>query len=86
MQLKILKWKYLKAFSYLKVLKPAVMRENERTENKQSTPAENKKVEVKYHANQSTEKKKGGSMGIVAIVVILAIIILGLLFFSDVFA
>ena len=57
------------------------MRENERTENKQSTPVENKKVEVKYHANQSTEKKKGGSMGIIAIVVIAAIIILGLLFF-----
>ena len=62
------------------------MRENERTENKQSTPVENKKEEVKYHVNQSSEKKKGGSMGIIAIVVILAIIILGLLFFSDAFA
>lgn len=62
------------------------MRENERTENKQSTPVENKKEKVKYHANQSSETKQGGNMGLIAIVVIIAIIVLGLLFFSDVFA
>lgn len=62
------------------------MREKERTENRQSTPVENKKEQVKYHANQSSDAKRGGSMGMVAIVVIIAIIVLGLLFFSDVFA
>lgn len=59
---------------------------NDRTENKKSTPAENKKLDQKYHVNQSTEEKTGGNLGLIAIIVIIAIIVLGLLFFSDVFA
>lgn len=59
---------------------------NDRTENKKSTPVENKKVDKKYHVNQSTEEKTGGNLGVIAIIVIIAIVVLGLLFFSDVFA
>lgn len=58
------------------------MEENPRKENKKSTPAENKKEDVKYHVNQSTEKKSGGNIGLIAIVIIIAIIVLGLLFFG----
>lgn len=62
------------------------METNDRTENKKSTPVESKKTNKKYHVNQSTEEKKGGSMGLIAIIVIIAIVVLGLLFFSNVFA
>lgn len=62
------------------------METNDRTENKKSTPVENKKTDKKYHVNQSTEEKRGGNLGMIAIIVIIAIVVLGLLFFSDVFA
>ena len=62
------------------------MEMNDRTENKKSTPVENKKNDKKYHVNQSTEEKAGGNLGMIAIIVIIAIVVLGLLFFSDVFA
>jgi hypothetical protein len=62
------------------------METNDRTENKKSTPVENKKADTKYHVNQSTEQKTGGNLGMIAIIVIIAIIVLGLLFFSDIFA
>ncbi|UZH54201.1 hypothetical protein JRG66_09340 [Salinimicrobium tongyeongense] len=62
------------------------METNDRKENKKSTPVENKKTDKKYHVNQSTEEKSGGSLGMIAIIVIIAIVVLGLLFFSDVFA
>ncbi|WP_345596985.1 hypothetical protein VS868_09400 [Salinimicrobium sp. 3283s] len=62
------------------------METNDRKENKKSTPVENKKTDKKYHVNQSTEEKTGGSLGVIAIGVIIAIVVLGLLFFSDVFA
>lgn len=62
------------------------METNDRTENKKSTPVENQKTDKKYHVNQSTEEKTGGGLGMIAIIVIIAIIVLGLLFFSDVFA
>lgn len=58
------------------------MEENPRKENKKSTPVENKKEDVKYHVNQSTEEKKGGNIGLIAIIIIIAIIVLGLLFFG----
>lgn len=58
------------------------MEENPRKENKKSTPVENKKEDVKYHVNQSTEEKKGGNIGMIAIIIIIAIIVLGLLFFG----
>lgn len=62
------------------------MKTNDRTENKKSTPVENKSTDKKYHVNQSTESKRGGNMGLIAVIVIIAIVVLGLLFFSDVFA
>lgn len=61
------------------------MESKDRKENKKSTPVENKKSDTKYHVNQSTEEKSGGNLGMIAIGVIIAIIVLGLLFFSDVF-
>lgn len=62
------------------------METNDRTENKKSTPVTNKKIDKKNHVNQSTEEKQGGNMGVIAIIVIIAIVVLGLLFFSDLFA
>ena len=59
------------------------MEKNDRTENKKSTPVETPKQDTKYHVNQSTEEKSGGNMGIIAIIILIAIIVLGLLFFSD---
>ena len=59
------------------------MEDNQRKENQKSTPVETPKEDQKNHVNQSTEEKQGGNMGIIALVVIVAIIILGLLFFSD---
>ena len=59
------------------------MEKNQRKENEKSTPVETPKEDQKYHVNQSTEEKQGGSMGMIAIIVIVAIIVLGLLFFSD---
>lgn len=58
------------------------MEKNPRKENKKSTPVENKKEDVKYHVNQSTEEKAGGNLGLIAIIIIIAIIVLGLLFFG----
>lgn len=58
------------------------MKETHRTENKKSTPAPNEKEDVKNIANQSTEKKAGGGMGIIAIIIILAIIIFGIIWFT----
>lgn len=58
------------------------MKETHRKENKHSTPAENKKENVKNIANQSTEKKTGGGLGIIAIIIILAIIIFGIIWFT----
>ncbi len=59
------------------------MDDKQRKENLKSTPVETPKEDQKYHVNQSTEEKQGSNYGIIAVVVILAIIILGLLFFSD---
>lgn len=56
----------------------------ERKENKKSTPVENKKADPKYHVNQSTEKKQGGNLGLIAIIVVVLLIVLGLVFFSDI--
>lgn len=58
------------------------MEENPRKENKKSTPVENKKEDVKYHVNQSTEEKKGGNTGMIAIIIIVLLIVLGLIFFG----
>jgi hypothetical protein len=60
------------------------MEKNDRKENKKSTPVETPKEDVKYHVNQSTEEKSGGNMGMIAIIVFIAIIALGILFFSSV--
>ncbi len=58
--------------------------ENEKKKfTKDSTPVDAPKDETRNLANQSTEKKKGGNIGVIAIIVIAVIIILGLLFFSD---
>ena len=57
----------------------------DRTENKKSTPVETPKDNRRNHVNQSTEEKQSSNYGIIAIVVIVAIILLGLLFFSGVF-
>ena len=51
-------------------------------ENKKSTPVENEKATVRNHANQSTEANRGGNMGLVAVIVLIAIIALGLWFFG----
>lgn len=59
------------------------MADNERKENLKSTPVETPKEDRKNHVNQSTEEKQGSNYGIIAIIVIAAIIVLGLLFFSD---
>lgn len=59
------------------------MEKNERTENQKSTPVETPKGQTKNHVNQSTEEKSSGNMGLIAIIVLIAIIALGLLFFSD---
>lgn len=59
------------------------MEDKERKENLKSTPVETPKEERKNHVNQSTEEKQPGNYGLIAIVVIVAIIVLGLLFFSD---
>lgn len=56
---------------------------DQRKKNKKSTPVENPKEDQKYHVNQSTEQKQGGNYGLIAIIVVVAIIVLGLLFFSD---
>lgn len=70
-------------FRNLREINKAIpMEKNPRKENKKSTPVENKKEDVKYHVNQSTEEKSGGSMGWVAVLVLIAIIVLGFLFFS----
>ena len=53
-----------------------------RKENEKSTPVETPKAEFRNHVNQSTEEKDKSSYGIIAVVVIIAIIVLGLLFFS----
>jgi len=58
------------------------MKETHRTENEKSTPTPNEKENVKNIANQSTEKKTGGGLGIIAIIVILAIIIFGIIWFT----
>ncbi|WP_424495208.1 hypothetical protein [Salinimicrobium sp. GXAS 041] len=59
------------------------MDDKQRKENLKSTPVETPKEDLKNHVNQSTEEKQGSNYGIIAVVVIVAIIILGLLFFSD---
>lgn len=56
---------------------------DQRKKNKKSTPVENTKDDQKYHVNQSTEEKQGGNFGLIAIIVVIAIIVIGLLFFSD---
>ena len=56
---------------------------NQRKKNEKSTPVETPKEDQKYHVNQSTEEKQGGNYGMIAIIVIVAIVVLGLLFFSD---
>lgn len=63
-------------------MKTADMNPEKKTENKKSTPVENKKEDVRNHVNQSTEEKTGGNLGMVAIIVIVAIIILGLWLFT----
>ena len=57
-----------------------------RKENEKSTPVETPKAEFRNHVNQSTEEKDKSSNGLIAIVVIIAIIIIGLLFFSGLWA
>lgn len=60
------------------------MEKNDRTENEKSTPVETPKENRRNHVNQSTEEKQGGNMGIIAIVVFIAIIVLGIFFFSGI--
>lgn len=55
----------------------------DRKANKKSTPVENKKDEYRNKVSQSTEASQGSNFGLIAIIVIVAIIVLGLLFFSD---
>lgn len=57
-----------------------------RKENEKSTPVETPKSEFRNHVNQSTEEKDKSSYGLIALVVIIAIILLGLLFFSGLWA
>ena len=57
-----------------------------RKENEKSTPVETPKAEFRNHVKQSTEEKDKSGYGMIAIVVIIAIIILGLLFFSGLWA
>ncbi|GHA42906.1 hypothetical protein GCM10007103_25080 [Salinimicrobium marinum] len=59
------------------------MEDKERKENLKSTPVETPKEDQKYHVNQSTEESQKSNYGMIAIIVIAAIIVLGLLFFSD---
>ncbi len=59
------------------------MEDKDRKENLKSTPVETPKEERKNHVNQSTEENQGSNYGMIAIIVIIAIIVLGLLFFSD---
>ena len=59
------------------------MDDKQRKENLKSTPVETPKEDKKHHVNQSTEEKQPSNYGLIAIAVIAAIIILGLLFFSD---
>lgn len=59
------------------------MDDKQRKKNKKSTPVETPTEDQKYHVNQSTEEKQGGNYGMIAIIVVVAIIVLGLLFFSD---
>ena len=56
---------------------------DQRKMNEKSTPVETPKKDQKNHVNQSTEEKKGGNIGMIAIIIIIAIIVLGFLFFSD---
>lgn len=58
------------------------MEPERRSQNKKSTPVENVKGEPKNHVNQSTEENRGGNLGWIAIVIIIAIIVLGILFFT----
>lgn len=53
-------------------------------ENVKSTPVENKQPTVRNHANQSTDSSVGGKNGILAIVVLIAIILLGIWFFTNI--
>ena len=55
-------------------------------ENEKSTPVETPKEEFRNHVNQSTEEKDKSGYGLIAIVVIIAIILLGFLFFSGMWA
>lgn len=57
-----------------------------RKENEKSTPVETPKEEFRNHVNQSTEEKDKSGYGLIAIVVIIAIILLGFLFFSGMWA
>lgn len=57
-----------------------------RKENEKSTPVETPKAEFRNHVNQSTEEKDRSGYGVIAIAVVIAIIILGLLFFSGLWA
>lgn len=57
-----------------------------RKENEKSTPVETPKSEFRNHVNQSTEEKEKSSYGMIAIIVIIAIIVLGLVFFSGMWA
>lgn len=59
------------------------MDDKQRKENLKSTPVETPKEDQKHHVNQSTEEKEGSNYGMIAIIVIIAIVVLGLLFFSD---
>lgn len=59
------------------------MEDKERKENLKSTPVETPKEDQKYHVNQSTEENQKSNYGMIAIIVIAVIIVLGLLFFSD---
>jgi hypothetical protein len=59
------------------------MEDKERKENLKSTPVETPKEDQKYHVNQSTEESQKSNYGMIAIIVIAVIIVLGLLFFSD---
>lgn len=56
---------------------------SDRKQNKKSTPVETPKSEFRGHVNQSTEEKDSNNFGLIAIIVIVAIIVLGLLFFSN---
>ena len=60
------------------------MEKNDRTENEKATPVETPKQNRRNHVNQSTEEKQGGNMGVIAIVVFIAIIVLGIFLFSGI--